>query len=68
MYVFLIWYIGNIFLVNHNKKLLHKPRYLRIKSFKIKICLNALFVLDIHVYQDRSPGILELFQKLYEKI
>ena len=64
-FIILVLYVDDILLSSSNVELLHETKQFLFSKFDMKDLGNAFFVLGIHIYKDRSRGILGQSQKSY---
>ena len=64
-YIFLVLYVEDILLATNDINLLRDTKKFLSNNFEMKDLGNVSYVLGIHIYRDRSKGILGLSQKGY---
>ena len=64
-FIFLILYVDDILLASSDLGILHKTKEFLSKNFKMKDMDEAIYVIGIEIFRDRSRGILGLSQIAY---
>ena len=68
-YIFLIFYVDDIFLASNGVSLLQEAKKFLSSNFDMKDLGDASYVLGIEIHRDTKNGVLGLLQKAYlEKV